>query len=215
MKFVLSYSGGKDSILALHKMLEAGHEPVGLLVMVNRELQRSWFHGVDPELLREISDSLGIPLILCQSAGNDYDEKMEEGLKRAKERGAEACAFGDIDIEGHLLWCRKRCEAAGLECVHPLWQRDREENTEEILSLGYRCLIKCVDNRVLPKEYLGKPLSRELVAEMKNRGIDVCGENGEYHTLVVDGPVFRRPVSCVCRETLDFGMTSAVNICAG
>ena len=214
MNFVVSYSGGKDSVLALHKMLESGHTPVGLLVMVNRELQRSWFHGVDLELLQKISDSLEIPLILCESAGEDYHTMLETGLKKAKEQGAEACVFGDIDIEGHLAWCKERCEAVGLKCIHPLWHRDREKNTNEIISLGYQCLIKCVRNQDLPQEYLGKALSSELVAEMKQRGIDVCGENGEYHTVVVDGPIFHDPVKYICREVLDFGNISAINICA-
>ena len=179
MKFVVSYSGGKDSVLSLHKMLEQGHTPVGLLVMVNREQQRSWFHGVDLELLQRISDSLQIPLILCESGGDDYHTMLEQGLKQAKAQGAEACVFGDIDIEGHLAWCKERCEAVGITCIHPLWHRSREENTREILSLGYQCLIKCVRNQDLPRELLGQPLSTELVAEMKRRGIDVCGENGD------------------------------------
>jgi diphthine-ammonia ligase len=212
MKFVVSYSGGKDSVMALHKMLEQGHTPVGLLVMVNRELGRSWFHGVDLELLQKISDSLGIPLLPCESFGEEYHTVLEEGLKKAKALGAEACVFGDIDIDGHLTWCRERCDAVGLTCVHPLWLRDREENTGEILSLGYRCLIKCVRNQDLPKDYLGKPLSPELIAEMKQRGMDVCGENGEYHTVVVDGPIFRRPVDYACGEILDFGTISAIDI---
>lgn len=214
MKFVVSYSGGKDSVLALHKMLESGHIPVGLLVMVNRDLQRSWFHGIDLDLLQKISDSLKIPLILCESAGENYHIKLEEGLKKAKEKGAEACVFGDIDMEGHLSWCRERCGAVGLKCLHPLWHRDREENTNEMISLGYQCLMKCVRNQDLPKEYLGKTLCSELIAEMKQRGIDVCGENGEYHTVVVNGPIFSCPVAYICKEVLDFGNISAINICA-
>lgn len=213
MKFILSYSGGKDSVMALHKMLADGHEAAGLLVMVNRELQRSWFHGVDLPLLREISRSLGIPLLLCESGGEDYHTAMEETLKQARAQGAEACVFGDIDIEDHRIWCRERCDAAGLQCIHPLWQRDRAENTAEILTLGYRCIIKCVRNADLPQSFLGKVLDAGMVEEMQRRGIDVCGENGEYHTVVLDGPLFRFPVPYVCREILDFGSHSAVNIC--
>ena len=134
MKFVISYSGGKDSALSLHKMLEAGNDPIGLLVMINRDMQRSWFHGVDIHMLKQISRSLEIPLIMCESAGEDYHTALEDGLKRAKQAGAEACAFGDIDIEGHREWCIQRCEAVGLKCVHPLWHKDREENTKEIIS---------------------------------------------------------------------------------
>src|SRR5699024_1109595 len=114
--------------------------------------------GVDPELLEEISRSLDIPLIPCPSTGEEYHLVMEEGLRRAKELGAQAAVFGDIDIEEHAQWCRGRCEAAGLKGVFPLWQRDRKENAREILALGYQCVMKCVRNDALPQEMLGKVL---------------------------------------------------------
>lgn len=215
MKFVISYSGGKDSVLSLHKMLEEGHTPIGLLVMVNQEQQRSWFHGVDLELLRLIAASLEVPLLLCESAGEDYHIRMEEALRTAKGQGAEACVFGDIDIEDHRAWCRARCDAAGLRCIHPLWHRNRMDNTNEIIALGYQCVIKCVRNQDLPQSFLGKILDAGLVAEMKKRGLDVCGENGEYHTIVVGGPIFHHPVAYERGEILDFGNISAINIRAG
>lgn len=214
MKFVISYSGGKDSVMALHKMLEKGHAPVGLLVMVNREMQRSWFHGVDLKLLENISESLTIPLILCEAGQEDYCAAMESGMKRAKELGAEACVFGDIDIEDHLTWCQERCDAVGLKRLHPLWHRDRRENTNELIDLGYQCVIKCIRNQDLPKAFLGRRLDKSAVEEMTNRGVDVCGENGEYHTVVVDGPIFRYPVGYQCKEIIDFGNISAINLCA-
>ena len=139
---------------------------------------------------------------------------MEETLRAAKAQGAEACVFGDIDIEDHREWCRARCDAAGLQCIHPLWQRDRLDNTNEIIALGYQCVIKCVRNKDLPQSFLGRILDAELVAEMAKRGLDVCGENGEYHTVAVGGPVFHRPVAYECKEILDFGNISAINICA-
>ena len=212
MKFIVSYSCGKDSVLSLHKMLEAGHTPVGLLVMVNQNMRRSWFHGVDPQLLQCISDALNIPLILCESDGDNYHTKLENGLMIGKEMGADACVFGDIDIEGHLTWCKERCETAGLGCIHPLWHRDREENTNEVISLGYQCVIKCIHNQVLPKTYLGQVLDFDMVEDMKKLGIDICGENGEYHTVVLDGPIFHHPVLYECRKIYDFGAISAVDI---
>ena len=164
MKFVLSYSCGKDSTLALHKMLEQGHEPVGLLVMVNQEAGRSWFHGVDPELLEEISRSLGIPLIPCLSTGEEYHLVMEEGLRRAKELGAQAAVFGDIDIEEHAQWCRGRCEAAGLKGVFPLWQRDRKENAREILALGKNLVGNVLHVIADQHSYSGNCLNSQIAA---------------------------------------------------
>lgn len=214
MKFVISYSCGKDSTLALHKMLAAGHQPVGLLVMVNQQAQRSWFHGVEPELLAAIADCLQIPLICCYSRGDgkDYHTVLEEGLRQAKDLGATACVFGDIDIQDHFDWGVARCQAVGLQAVFPLWQRNRRENTEEILALGYQCLIKCIRNQDLPQRFLGNILDAAMVAEMAALGVDVCGENGEYHTLVVDGPIFRRPVPYCCQAALDLGNISVVPV---
>ncbi len=215
MQFAISYSGGKDSVLALHHMLAAGHTPVGLLVTVNRALQRSWFHGVELPLLEQISASLDIPLIPCVCGPDDYNEALEQGMRQARAMGAQACVFGDIDLEDHLAWCQQRCDAVGLERIHPLWHRDRERNTREVISLGYQAIIKCVRNQDLPQSFLGRMLDEALLQEMLRRGVDVCGETGEYHTLVVGGPLFHRPVRWQCREILDFGDHSAINICAG
>lgn len=212
MKFAISYSCGKDSTLALHKMLERGNECVGMIVMYNEDMERSWFHGVDMELLKKISESLGIPLILCRSKGENYHTSLESGLIEAKKRGAEVCVFGDIDIEDNAKWCKGRCEAVGIGYEFPLWHCDRRENTEEVISLGYECVIKCVKNSALDKSFLGKKLDRDVVELMEERGIDVCGENGEYHTIVLNGPIFKFPVEYDIKETLDFGNISAVNI---
>ena len=212
MNFVISYSGGKDSVMALHKMLEQGHTPIGLLVTINQEAQRSWFHGVDFQLLQSISDSLKIPLLLCETTGEDYPKALEQGMRKAKELGAEACVFGDIDIEEHRTWCKARCEKAGLLCVHPLWQRNRQEHTRETIQLGYRCIIKCIRNDVLSRDFLGKELNTPLLQRMERLGIDICGENGEYHTVVVNGPAFYQPVAYKCGEIFDFGTISAVDI---
>ena len=165
MKFVMSYSCGKDSTLALHKLIKAGHEPVGLLVMVNQDMDRSWFHGADYELLDKFSDALEIPLILCPSSGEAYHLEFEKGLKRAIELGAEMAGFGDIDIENNRRWSEDRCHAAGIRAEFPLWQQGREKIVQEILSKDYCCIIKSINNRLLPKEILGKPLDARLRKE--------------------------------------------------
>jgi diphthine-ammonia ligase len=212
LNFIMSYSCGKDSALALDRMVHAGHRCLGLLVMVNREQERSWFHGVDRPLLNEIASALELPLFCCDSAGEDYHLAMEEGLRRAKELGAEACCFGDIDAEDNARWCRERCEHTGLVPQFPLWGGGHRQLAEETLQRGYRALVKCVRNDCLPQELLGRPLTPQLLTEMERLGVDPCGEGGEYHTLVVDGPLFCRPVDIVCKAVLDFGRISAVDI---
>ena len=210
--FVMSYSCGKDSTLALHKMVEAGHRPLALLVMVNEALGRSWFHGADGALLDKYEHALGIPLLRVPSGGENYHLAMEAALREARAMGAELAVFGDIDLEGNRAWSEARCAHAGLEAAFPLWHAGRRENVRELLELGYRCVIKSIDSTRLPKSLLGRVLDREAVAVLERCGVDMCGENGEYHTLTVDGPLFHTPVDCRLGEILDFGSHSVIDI---
>lgn len=212
MKVVISYSFGKDSTLALHRILEQGHTPVALLVMVNTQMDRSWFHGVDRTLMSEIGRALEIPLILCEANGDNYHRELEQGLERAVAMGAQACVFGDIDLKDNAAWCRERCARTGLQPVFPLWEQSREALVREVISLGYTARIKCVRNDLLPQSMLGKTLNGEILREMGQRDVDACGENGEYHTLVTDGPIFYRPVPVRCGRILRFDRISAVDI---
>ncbi|MED9967544.1 MAG: diphthine--ammonia ligase [Blautia sp.] len=210
MKFVMSYSCGKDSTLALHKMIETGNEPIALIVMVNEEAERSFFHGADYKMLQEYSKALQIPLLPTKTTGGEYHIAMEESLRKAVDMGAEAACFGDIDIESNRAWSEERCASAGIKAVFPLWKRDRSENVYELVEAGYKCLIKSIHNTILPKSFLGKILDQDVIDEMKQYGIDICGENGEYHTLVIDGPIFQSPISCTLGGVLDFGEYSVI-----
>lgn len=212
MKFVLSFSGGKDSILAFHKMISAGHEPAALLVMFRKDAERSWVHGMDEDMVKAIGEALNLPVICCKAGMETYAADMEKCLLEAKELGAEACVFGDIDIEDHRAWDESRCAATGLQAVLPLWGCSREENVKESIALGYRCIIKCVRNGVLPASMLGKPLSAEILEEMKTYGVDLCGENGEYHTIVTDGPVFKHPVELIHRGNVELEYVTAADL---
>ena len=211
-KFVMSYSCGKDSTLALHKAMAAGGVPAALLVMFSPDSGRSFFHGATEEMLSRYSAALQIPLLCVPSSGKEYHLSMESALRKAKQAGAEFVCFGDIDIEEHRIWGEERCKNAGLSAVYPLWHADRAENVREIIALGYKCVIKSIDNTKLPKSLLGKVIDECVLEEMSRCGIDVCGENGEYHTLTVDGPIFHSPVAYKTGNILDFGERSLVEI---
>lgn len=212
MKFVASFSTGKDSVLALHRMVKAGHEPLGLIVMYNKDAERSWFHGAGDELLQEIGNALGIPVFKGVSSEIDYNDTMETLLKSSARAGARACVFGDIDMEGHRQWNEERCRAAGLEAVMPLWGDDREKLVYEVIDAGYKCVIKCVKNGMLPECFVGKLLSRDIVDEMRRYDVDLCGENGEYHTIAVNGPIFKRPVRYALGDLYKSEYVTAVDI---
>ena len=209
----MSYSCGKDSTLALHKMLAAGHEPAALVVMFNESAGRSYFHGADRPMLEAYGRALGLPVRPVPTAGETYHLAMETALVRiTRETGAEAICFGDIDIQANRDWCEARARAAGLKPIFPLWRRDRRENVREVMDLGYRCIIKSIHNTLLPRSLLGRVLDGDATAEMARHGIDICGENGEYHTLAVDGPIFRQPLPFVLGKVLDVGEYSVIEV---
>ena len=212
MKFVMSYSCGKDSTLALHHMIKNGNEPVALIVMVNKEAERSYFHGADYKMLEAYSENLGIPILPTASNGEDYHIAMEESLRKAIEMGAEAACFGDIDIDNNRAWSEARCENVGIEAVFPLWQRNRADNVYEIVNSGYKCLIKSINNTLLPESFLGKCIDSQIIEEMKSFGIDICGENGEYHTLAIDGPIFKTPIEYKTGELIRLGDYSIIDV---
>ncbi|TGY43255.1 diphthine--ammonia ligase [Clostridium sartagoforme] len=195
-KFVMSYSCGKDSTLALYRMIKEGHKPVALLITVDKKVLRSWFHGVPEELLNMVSKSLDIPLLLVKCEGEEYKDAFHKALLKARdELGAEACVFGDIDLEAHRVWCTDRCDYAGIEAIFPLWQESREGLTYEFIDTGFKTVIKNVRLDVLSTDFLGKQLTREVVKDIVKAGSDPCGENGEYHTFAFDGPLFTFPIN--------------------
>lgn len=195
MKFVASYSGGKESALAVHRAIKQGHEPIALITTYNTDADRSHFHGLTEEVLESVSKSVNIPLWLVKTSGEEYLQNFEKALQRAKEQGAEACVFGDIDIEGHLEWCTERCKNVGIEALFPLWGESRKDVVYDIIDSGFVATISIVNTKYLSDEFLGKQLTTEVAERIASQGADICGENGEYHTFVSDGAIFNHPVA--------------------
>ena len=195
MKFVASYSGGKESALAVHKAILQGHEPILLITTYNTDAARSHFHGLTEEVLEKVSAATGIPLMLVKTSGADYVQNFESALRKAKEQGAEACVFGDIDIEGHIAWCSERCKNVGLTPMFPLMGMSRADAVYDLVDSGFIANITVVNSNYLSDEFLGRKLTRELAHKIAETGADICGESGEYHTFVSDGPIFRQPIT--------------------
>lgn len=199
--FVCSWSGGKDSCLALHRAMSTGC-PLKLFTMFEETGLRSRSHALPMELLRAQAAALGLPHETRQASWGEYESVFIAALDDFKREGAEAAVFGDIDIEEHGLWEEKVCTAAGLKARLPLWQEDRRALMEEFIGLGFKAVIVVVNEKMLDPRFLGRELSAGLLKELEREGVDLCGENGEYHTAVLDGPVFQRPVAARPAERL-------------
>jgi len=193
-RFVASFSGGKDSVLAIYKVIKQGMTPLALITTFNTDKKRSCFHGIPKPVLDSIEESIGVPVWYMETSGDKYTENFEAILSAAKEQGADACVFGDIDIEGHLKWCTERCENAGLEPLFPLYGQSRESVVHDFIDSGFTANFTIVDTSRITGDLLGKQLTKEALREIEVQGADICGENGEYHTFVSNGPIFNKPV---------------------
>jgi len=194
MKIAISYSGGKESALALYRAVKQGHEPTALITAFNTDASRSHSHGLPEAVLESVSKSLNIPLWVVKTSGELYAHNFEQALKRAKEEGAGACVFGDIDIEGHLKWCSERCENVGIKAMFPLWGEKRKSIVYEMIENGFVANITTVNTKYLSENFLGQKLTKELAKRIEAEGACICGENGEYHTFVSSGPIFKCPI---------------------
>lgn len=194
MKFAMLYNCGRDSTLAFERMVAAGHEPVCLVVALNSKNNRLHMHAVNEAVVDEYGRSLGLPLVKAYSEDKHDANAMLDALIRARKMGAEAICAGDIDATGLRAWNASLATEAGLAPVFPLWGADRRACIDELLDRGYKCVFAMLDRRILPERLLGQVMSRETLDEIAKTRADICGANGEYHTLVVDGQSFVRPL---------------------
>jgi len=194
-KAFCSWSGGKDSCLALDYARRIGYDVSTLFNMLSEDGERSRSHGLSRTMLEAQADALGAEIVFGQATWDDYEKVFLDRLALLKSRGYVAGVFGDIDLQDHRDWVERVCRTAGFKAVLPLWNKDRETLLNDFLSSGYRASIISVRKEALGREWLGLPLSRQAVEGFRKAGIDLSGEKGEYHTLVFDGPLFKVPVS--------------------
>ena len=189
-----SWSGGKDSCLALWRAVQGGARVCALATMFTEDGIRSRSHGLAREVIAAQAAAVGVPLLSWSATWDDYERAFIDLLREVRRLGATAAVFGDIDIPRHRQWEETVCEQADLTALLPLWQADRMSLLEELWDAGFECRVVVARDGVVDRKYLGRVLDRELAAEFASRGIDACGENGEFHTLVTAGPLFREPL---------------------
>jgi uncharacterized protein (TIGR00290 family) len=204
--FALSWSGGKDSALALWTLMQGGRRPNALITTVTDEYDRISMHGVRRELLALQASALGIPLVevrippACVNAV--YETRMGEAFAVAPLSEVEAVAFGDLFLEDVRAYREERLAASGRHSIFPLWARDTRELAREFIAAGFQAIIVCLDPRVLDASFAGRSYNEQLLAELP-AGVDPCGENGEFHTFVHAGPIFSESIACETGEIVE------------
>lgn len=188
-----SWSGGKDSCLALKRALAEGYDVTHLVTMFDESGERSRSHAVSREVMQAQADGLGIELITPSASWQDYEKVFVETLRGLKAKGCDYGIFGDIDLQAHRDWEEKVCAAAGIEALLPLWNEDRLDLVNEFLAEGFRSVVICINESFMEKGFCGRVFGQELIADLPE-SVDACGENGEFHTFAFDGPLFQVPV---------------------
>jgi uncharacterized protein (TIGR00290 family) len=203
---LMSWSGGKDSCLALHEIKAQGKYSVAaLLTTVTRDYDRISMHGVRRELLAQQADSLDLPLhqiLISKDASNDeYEAKMAEAFAEYREKGIDAVVFGDLFLEDIRTYREEFLARNKMRGLFPVWKRDTAAFIREFLELGFRAVVTCIDSKILDQSFAGRLIDESFLSSLPAR-VDPCGENGEFHTFVFDGPGFSAPVKFSVGETV-------------
>lgn len=205
-KAIFNWSSGKDSSLALFKVMQENkYEVTSLLTSINKEFQRISMHGVHVSLLEKQAENLGFPLIKMElpkePSMEEYHTIMDKTMSHVKSMGVTASVFGDIFLEDLRQYREDQLNAIGMEAVFPLWKRNTTELIHEFLGLGFKTIVTCVNGTYLDKSFAGRIIDQRFLDDLPEN-VDPCGENGEFHTFTFDGPIFKEPVLFEIGETV-------------
>jgi uncharacterized protein (TIGR00290 family) len=202
MKVGCSWSGGKDSCYALIKVLSEGHKLSCLVNMMNEHGKISRSHGLALSILQQQADALQVPLHTQATSWTEYEQRFILTLEKVKQdHHVESMVFGDIDLQEHRDWEEMVCQKAGLLAMLPLWKQDRKKLVTEMLEVGVvSMIVSC--NTTMGEKFLGRLIDSNLIAELESMSVDVCGENGEFHTVVINCPLFSREIVLPANSTV-------------
>lgn len=197
-KVLFTWSGGKDSALALYELLKSrSYEIVALLTTVTEDYDRISMHGVRRALLEQQARSLGLPLKIVyipkNSSNEDYEAKLREKLLQYKGDGVNSVVFGDIFLEDVRKYREDNLARVGMKPLFPIWKRDTAELAHTFIDLGFKAIITCVDSNSLDKRFVGRTFDERFLSEIPSN-VDPCGENGEFHSFVYDSPIFKKRI---------------------
>jgi uncharacterized protein (TIGR00290 family) len=197
-KALFNWSSGKDSALALYKTLQNPEIEINcLLTSVNSQYQRISMHGVRVELLHQQAESIGLPLEIMEipemPTMEVYEAVMNETLNKLKNQGITHSIFGDIFLEDLRKYREDKLATIGFKGVFPLWKTPTIDLINEFINLGFKTIVVCVNEKYLDQSFVGRVIDQNFITDLPD-DVDVCGENGEFHTFTFDGPIFSKPI---------------------
>jgi len=194
MSYVASWSGGKDSCFACYKAILDGYDISHLVNFISSKYRRVSFHGTEARLIQLQADAAGIPLIQKETTREGYEQEFRDAVKALIPHGVEGMVFGDIYLREHKDWTERVCGDLGIKSIEPLWGKQPERVLGEFIDSGFQAIIVSTKADLFDKGWIGKTVDDEFLKYLEKNDIDPCGENGEYHTFVVGGPLFRKKI---------------------
>jgi len=194
-RVVASWSGGKDCCLAFWRAVKEELSVGYLYTAISEEYGRVSFHGLKASFITLQAESMGVTLIQKRSNWENYEQCLLESLSELRHRGVEGVVFGDIALQEHRDWGERLCREVGMEAYYPLWKADQRQLLQEFIAQGFKAIVVAVNPKFFGPETLGRPIDEGWVKELDRLGnVTYCGEQGEYHTVVYDGPPFKRKI---------------------
>jgi len=203
MSYISSWSGGKDSCFACYLALGQGYKISHLVNFISKEFNRVSFHGTEAKLIQLQSQAIGIPLLQKATTWNGYEQEFKEAVKSLLPQGIKGMVFGDIFLQEHRDWVERVCGELRIEAVEPLWNKKTEKVLTNFIDAGFEAIIVSAKAELIDEDWVGRRVGRDFLHYLKAKDIDVCGENGEYHTLVVNGPLFKRRIELTQTRTIN------------
>jgi len=201
---VSSWSGGKDSCLACYKAMEEGYKVEYLLNFISKEYKRCCFHGIEPALLKLQTELIGIPLVQKEVSPDMemYEEEFKKAVSELKAMGVKGMVFGDIYLDEHKTWVERVCKDLEIQPIEPLWGIAPEEIVKDFINAGFKAIVVSCKADIFGKEFIGRYVDNNFLDELKRKNICPCGENGEFHTFVIDGPIFKKKIEITESEVV-------------
>lgn len=200
--YIASWSGGKDSCFACYLALGQGYKISHLVNFISQEFKRVSFHGTEKRLVQLQSQAIGIPVLQKETTPDGYEREFKEAVRSLLPSGIKGMVFGDIYNDEHLAWVEGVCADLGIEAVEPLWGKSTDDVINQFLDAGFEAIIVSAQAKLIDADWVGRRVDRSFLEYLKAKNIDLCGENGEYHTLVVNGPLFKRRIEVMESKTI-------------